>query len=390
MLAAVIGGNLQGTEAAYLSKKAGWDVLLIDKNPVVPAAGLCDLFVQLDVTSEKYLRNALKGVDLVIPTLENKDALISLERWTKAEGLPFVFDLESYTISSSKLKSDRLFDQLNVSIPLPWPECGFPVIVKPNVGSGSHGVKVLCDEASLQSYVKDTPEDIVLQGFVPGPSYSIEVLGVPGQYNAFQVTDLIMDEKFDCKRILAPTDLSESLIADFERIAHTLANSLGLCGLMDVEVILHENELKVLEIDARLPSQTPTTVYWSTGINMVELLGELFLNGTCGPCQCPIPSKAVIYEHIKVEPHILKVAGERVMSGVQPLRVQTDFFGADEAITNYSPSCDEWVATLIVCEKDRRSAKKKRNQVIADIQQHFNIEIYQDASPMENTKGNRV
>ena len=33
MLAAVVGGNLQGTEAVYLSKKAGWEVLLIDKKP---------------------------------------------------------------------------------------------------------------------------------------------------------------------------------------------------------------------------------------------------------------------------------------------------------------------------------------------------------------------
>jgi pyrrolysine biosynthesis protein PylC len=33
VLAAVVGGNLQGTEAVYLSKKAGWEVLLIDKKP---------------------------------------------------------------------------------------------------------------------------------------------------------------------------------------------------------------------------------------------------------------------------------------------------------------------------------------------------------------------
>ncbi len=384
MLAAVVGGNLQGTEAVYLSKKAGWEVLLIDKNPVVPASGLCDRFIQLDVTSEKQFGNHLKGVDLVIPALENEAALISLKHWTRAEGIPFAFDSEAYSISSSKLKSDRLFARMDVPTPRPWPECGFPVLAKPNVGSGSHGVMVFREADSLQRYLKDAPNDIILQGFVQGHSYSIEVLGVPGQYTPLQVTDLSMDEKYDCKRILAPTDLSDSLTSDFERLADTLANALGLRGLMDIEVILHENELKVLEIDARLPSQTPTTVYWSTGINMVRMLGDLFTNGTCKRPKYLTSGKGIIYEHIRVSQNILEVAGEGIMSGVAPLRIQTDFFGADEAITNYIPDGDEWVATLIVCGKDRNGAAEKRNRVIAEIKRHLNIEIYRDSSPREN------
>ena len=32
MKAVVIGGKLQGVEAAYLAKKAGWEVVLIDKS----------------------------------------------------------------------------------------------------------------------------------------------------------------------------------------------------------------------------------------------------------------------------------------------------------------------------------------------------------------------
>ena len=35
MLVAVIGGNLQGVEATYLAKKAGWDVTVFDKKPEI-------------------------------------------------------------------------------------------------------------------------------------------------------------------------------------------------------------------------------------------------------------------------------------------------------------------------------------------------------------------
>ena len=119
MLVAVIGGNLQGVEATYLAKKAGWEVLVIDRKPVVPAKGLSDQFKQLDVTAEKNLSKAFKGVDLVIPALENDAALACLNQWTQNTCIPFAFDLEAYSITSSKRKSDPLFSRIGVPTPLP-------------------------------------------------------------------------------------------------------------------------------------------------------------------------------------------------------------------------------------------------------------------------------
>jgi pyrrolysine biosynthesis protein PylC len=150
---------------------------------------------------------------------------------------------------------------------------------------------------------------------------------------------------------------------------------------MDVEVILHENSLKVLEIDARLPSQTPTTVYWSSGLNMVRMLGDLFLNKFNQKRIKPNSPRGVVYEHIHVSPGVIEVAGEHIMSGTDALRIESDFFGADEAITNWAAGRDEWVATLIISADTRSAAWEKRNAVIADIRQHYKIEVYRDASP---------
>ncbi|UCE51566.1 MAG: 3-methylornithine--L-lysine ligase PylC [Desulfobacterales bacterium] len=382
MLVAVIGGNLQGVEATYLAKKAGWEVLVIDQKPVVPAKGLCDRFKQLDVTAEKNLSSAFKGVDLVIPALENDAALACLNQWTQNTCTPFAFDLEAYSMTSSKRKSDPLFSRIDVPTPLPWPKCGFPVVAKPSVGSGSQGVKVYHDSESFHAHVNESDDNWVLQQYVHGPSYSIEVIGYPGHYTPLQVTDLEMDADYDCKRVLAPTDLFQNLISDFEQISISLANELQLKGLMDIEIILHDHKLKVLEIDARLPSQTPTAAYWSTGLNMVQMLGNLFLSQGEINLESMQSPKSVIYEHIQKMPNLLEVAGEHIMSGVDPLYIQQNFFGADEAITNFAPNRDEWVATLIVVEENRKAVWEKRNTVIADIQQHFNIEIYRDASPM--------
>jgi pyrrolysine biosynthesis protein PylC len=389
VLVAVVGGNLQGVEAAYLAKKAGWEVTVIDRNAVVPAAGLGDRFSRVNITTAKDLERALKGVDLVIPALENDDALACMARWSQKSEIPFAFDPLAYSISSSKLKSDQLFARMDVPTPLPWPECGFPVLVKPSKGSGSQNVGVFHNSEDLHAHQNESVEEWVLQEFVPGPSYSIEVIGRPGYYFPLQVTDLQMDANYDCKRVLAPTDLTASLISEFEKISRLIAEQMRLQGLMDVEVILHDSTLKVLEVDARLPSQTPTAVFWSTGINIIEMLADLFLtksNLNRGDLNSPM---GVVYEHIKVTANGLEVCGEHIMSATDALHIQENFFGADEAITNYTPRRQEWVATLIISEKTRETAWEKRNRVISDIRQHFNLDGYQDLNPKQDLKETR-
>jgi pyrrolysine biosynthesis protein PylC len=373
VLVAVAGGNLQGVEAAYLSQKAGWDVLLMDRKPMVPAAGLCQSFVQLDITFEKDLAQALSDVDLVIPALENDAALACLDRVTRKNGIPFAFDSAAYAISSSKIKSEQLFKDTGVPTPASWPKCNFPVVAKPDQGSGSQGVKIFNNIAELQDTLKPPSPEWLIQEFIPGPSYSLEVIGVPGCYTTPQVTALAIDGQYDCKRVTAPSNLAGALISEFEALSLALAEALNLKGIMDVEVILDEDELKVIEIDARLPSQTPTAVFWSTGLNMVQLLGKLFLNGQTRIQPDSNHEFGVIYEHVRVASNHLEFAGEHIMSRADALYVIPDFFGADEAITNFARDRQDWVATLIVVEENIEAAWAKRNGVIADIKVQFHL-----------------
>ena len=71
-----------------------------------------------------------------------------------AWGVPLLFDLDAYRVSASKLASQRLFAELDVPRPLPWPACGFPAVVKPDSASGSEGVSVVDDEAELAAALR--------------------------------------------------------------------------------------------------------------------------------------------------------------------------------------------------------------------------------------------
>ncbi len=399
--AAIIGGNLQGVEATYLAHKAGWKVLVIDRKPAPPASGLCDSFIQLEIIHPKQLDTILQDVDLVIPAVENHETLHCLVEWSQTAPVPLAFDPDAYEISSSKLESDRLFARIGVPAPLPWPACGFPLIAKPSFGSGSEGVRFFRNRRQLEEcFPSLPPHDWVLQEYLDGPSYSLEVIGEPGHYSTIQVTGLEMDAGYDCKRVLAPTQLSLEQVTQLEKISLTIAEALRLKGLMDVEAILHQGRLKVLEIDARLPSQTPAAVYWSTGINMLEMLARLFLEKQAPGKLLPpagqnpfvkgfrhlpklfiIPARGVVYEHILVSRDTLEVCGEHIMTTGGPLHLLTDFFGAEEAITDYVPGSQRWVATLIIPGDSPGSAREKRNRVIENLRDHFKINHYLDPFP---------
>lgn len=383
MRIAVVGGKLQGVEACYLARKAGWHVRLVDRCPDVLARGMCDEFIGADICRKDDLGRVFGGVDLVLPALENKEALDAVLGFCTAAMLPCAFDAIAYEISSSKIASDRLFAGLGLPIPRPWPEAGFPLIAKPSGSSGSKGIRILRNRDDVMATFPNAEalKGWVIQEYLEGPLYSIEVIGVDSCSVPFQITDLYMDADHDCKRVTAPTELPMAQSTQFMRLSLTIAEAVKLKGIMDVEVILNNGQLKVLEIDARIPSQTPTVVFWSSGLNLVEILGKTFLGVELPTRSAQTVERAVIYEHIRVSPGILEVGGEHLMTQLSGLHVFPDFFGADEALTDFEPGRTHWGATLIVCDNDRDAAWLKRCEVLMGIRHRFGIERFLDLGP---------
>jgi pyrrolysine biosynthesis protein PylC len=386
MVVAIAGGALQGLEVTYLAKKAGFETLLLDRRNDAPASGICHRFACIDLTDHVALAKALGSVDLVIPAVEDAAALQSLIEWCDGNGIPLAFDSGAYAVSSSKSVSDALFRDLGIPAPIPWPDCAFPVLSKPDDMSGSKEVEVFDDLHAIEArFGVLPPPGRVLQAYLTGPSFSIEVIGRPGDYTPLQTTNLEMDQGFGCKRVLAPGSLSQGLEGQFETMAVRLAEAVKLKGIMDVECVLHDGQLQILEIDARFPSQTPIAVYHSTGINMVERLTRVFLTPDPNDpvsVSNPKPEGSVL-EHIRVRDGHLSVCGEQVMAGEGPLHLEVDFFGADEALTNRVSGNEDWVATLMIKGSDLDHAMGRRDRVIHEIRSRLGLTGFSDESPGE-------
>lgn len=334
MKVAIIGGKLQGTEAAYLARAAGFESILIDKNPQVPAAGLACRFVCGDVVRrDPQVLNAMREADLILPANENDALLDAICEICKEENLPLAFDREAYRISESKIRSDRLFHENHIPSPRYFPEGKGPYIAKPSEASGSVGVRYLNTREDAEAFLSGQTdrENWIVQEFLQGPSYSIEVIGVPGNYRTYTVTEIHMDDVYDCCRVTAPCSITEAQQRRFSEIGKRLAELVRLHGIMDVEVIDDGEDLKVLEIDARLPSQTPIAVYHSSGINLLEELADITIQKTFTRELNPF-TRFCSYEHYRRQNGRILQEGEHMMAEAGLLSLCTDFCGSREIL----------------------------------------------------------
>jgi pyrrolysine biosynthesis protein PylC len=141
---------------------------------------------------------------------------------------------------------------------------------------------------------------------------------------------------------------------------------------------------KVLEIDARLPSQTPTAVYWSSGLNIVELLAQTVMRASVPQVE-RASRRACVYQHVRAAEGVARIIGEHVMGSAGPLRLVPGFFGADEALTDYASGAASWAATLIATGPTVEEALVRAGQAAAELAAAEDLDLLPEveASPEE-------
>ncbi|MGI5873904.1 MAG: 3-methylornithine--L-lysine ligase PylC [Bacillota bacterium] len=382
----VIGGKLQGVEALYLANKAGMETTLIDHSNSPLGKNFCGRFICQDVVQYTTdLIKILEEADFVLPALEDKEVLSVLAKLAEEHDIRLVYDREAYAITSSKQRSDALMAEHGLPCPRHYPEGDFPYIVKPSSMSCSEGVEKFTDPEKLASFLTaHQGEAWIAEEFLEGPSYSMEVIGVPGDYRACFTTEILMDKDYDCKRVLSCPDLDPALKQQLREETLALAEMVRLHGIMDVEVIETDGVLRILEIDARIPSQTPITVYHATGLNMMAELAEVFgRNGATAKAKELLErERYVSLEQILVDGTVVRVLGERVLAAAGTLSHRYGFCGADEALTDYEPAKDRWTATLICVADSRAELSAKRQRIPGEISRLIGADVdFYDEEP---------
>ena len=379
----IVGGALQGMEAVFLGHEAGYETVVIDRKPDAPALSICDEpHVLNPLTDVKEALRVFSTCDAVIPACEELDLLEALDDMLGGSGIPFLFDLDSYDVSCSKNLSNEVMASVGVPLPQPWPECGFPVIVKPSSQSGSIGVSVAFSQEDIDrglETIRGLGDVPVIQEFVHGRSMSIEVIGDGERARSFVTTEVVLDHNYDCKMVRCfPGLLSDEEEELFGRIGRDVAEAIGLKALMDVEAIDTPKGLRVLEIDARIPSQTPAAIWTGTGINLLE---ELVASRTGKETGRTGSGRSGIYWHLYQKDGVLRTNGEKEFGHVLEPRMEQGLFGSDDSISDYEPGSRDWHGTFMVSGDTPEEAEARRESVINRIIEECGVDTYIDGTP---------
>jgi len=378
---AIVGGVLQGIEATYLAGKAGYETVVVDRWEDAPALSLADEGVVMDVVEDKERAARLfRDCDAVLPANEDMATLRALSAMSNEVGTPLLFDLSAYELSSSKALSNEYMTKLGVTLPGAWPGCGFPVVVKPSGQSGSVGVSRANNLDEMSESVRrvlEMGDEVIVQEFVEGTSISIEVIGDGRTAEPMVLTEVVLDADYDCRMVRCPLEgVDAALEDDFGKMARKLAEGMHLRGIMDVEAIVKDGVPKVLEIDARIPSQTPAAVYHATGVNLVERLVEALVDGHLRGVGAGT-RRAAVYEHLAVDGRSIRSCGEGTFAEVRRPRIERGLFGSDEMITDHAPGKESWRATMICSGPTPEKAWEKRTGCLREIVRSNGLTRYQ-------------
>ncbi|WP_340820013.1 3-methylornithine--L-lysine ligase PylC [Methanolobus sp. WCC4] len=358
----IIGGKLQGFEVTYLAHKAGMDVVLVDRREKPLIRNVVDSFHCFDVVREpERLRELSENVDAIIPVNENLETIEFLREIKDELACPVLFDFDAYHTSMDKKRSKDYFNSIDIPTPADKPTSP-PYFVKPPCESSSIGTSIIYDDTGLEGL----DPSMLIEEYVEGDVISLEVIGDGSHFAVLKETKIHIDDTYDC-HMVTPIDN----YPEFRKISYELARNMNLCGIMDVEAIDSPKGLKVLEIDARFPSQTPTAVYHSTGVNLVELLMQAF-SGEVQETDIIPETNYCIYEHLLLENDMLKPVGEHVLSQGDEY-VQ---FHASEGLEIFESRGENRnsVFTLISYGTDREGTEKIRQNGMEMITGHFSNE----------------
>lgn len=362
----MIGGKLQGFEVTYLAHKAGMNVTLVDRREKPLIRNVVDSFHCFDVVKEpEKLRKLSENMDAIIPVNENIETIEFLENIKDELACPVLFDFDAYHISRDKKRSKDYFNSIGIPTPGDKPSSP-PYFVKPPCESSSVGTSIIYEDEELEGL----DPSMLIEEYIEGDVVSLEVIGDGTHFAVVKETRVYVDDTYDC-HMVTPIDN----YPEFRKITYELARNLNLRGIMDVEAIDSPKGLKVLEIDARFPSQTPTVVYHSTGVNLVEMLMQAFTAEVQETDSVP-ETNYCIYEHLLLENDILVPVGEHVLSQGDEY-VQFHISEGLEIFESRGDNKDS-VFTLISYGADREGTEKKRQNGMEMIFDHFRSREQED------------
>lgn len=198
-------------------------------------------------------RGLFSAMDVRVLAADEQTLAMTLDKWELVQACSF-----DVPTPKTRLCTERMI----------WDD-PFPCVVKPRVGSGSHGVYVINDQAALDAVVRNGKN--LIQEFLPGEEYSVDLyVGHSGAVHA-AVPRLRL-------KVDSGVAITSRTVFDYEVIlaACSVAQIINLRGVANIQFRRdHCGIPKLLEVNPRFAGTMSLTV--KSGVNIPQMaLDELF------------------------------------------------------------------------------------------------------------------
>ena len=289
VMKALGGGDLDIYSADIDPYAAGLYLVAADRRLMIPP-GDSDSFKDFVFTLCQG-----NGIDVLIPTVDSELLPLASAREEFA-----AIETKVVTASEETLRTclDKwvLHQRCEGAVRVPHSELAdadfdpvareLPVIVKPRVGSGSRGIRLIETREELERVERDGTQ--LVQEHLPGPEYSLDVLA----RSDGQVLAVVPRARLKVDSGIAVTGRT---VRDegLETIGREVAERIGLTSVANVQVKgAVGGEPALLEVNPRFPGTMPLTV--ASGVNMPRLCLEDALGSPLPDALIPFKELAMI------------------------------------------------------------------------------------------------
>ncbi len=194
--------------------------------------------------------------DYILPATE-EDSLLTL-----ADGEKALFGPAARSLTRSRLAADAFMREHDIPIPAYFPDGSEPYLVKPDKGSFGMGIWVTEDFCEVGGAVN---AGFVTQEELDGDERSAVVIGSPGGYRAYTPARLTFAGRTRTGAVCQMHPAGDQL----RSLAVTVAQAIGVTGVLEVEAIHSRGQWKVTDLNARIPMFTPDALL-GEGVNILE------------------------------------------------------------------------------------------------------------------------
>ncbi len=285
-------------QAALELKERGFDVLLVNSNPETVST-------DYDVSTRLYfepltIEDVLNVIEVekpvgVIVQLGGQTPL-KLARALHDAGVPlWGTSFDGLDLAENRERFRVLVEQLGLRQPASLTATsgsealraaellGWPVLVRPSYVLGGRGMQVVYGSADLQEWLEreviiSADEPVLLDKFLEG-ALEVDVDAVADGETVLVAAVMEHIEEAgihsgDSTCVIPPFTLGEETVGEIRSITDRLARALGVCGLLNVQYAVRNDQIYVLEANPRA-SRTVPFVSKAVGLPLARLAARV-------------------------------------------------------------------------------------------------------------------